>query len=291
MDLKKFSLGKEKETKSNTITIHNKESIRNKERFTANLEPPILRLDTDYGSTLYLKLCENPDKALYFEANLRYRESGFSTRANHFGYSLNVFPELNNELKVMSNMLDDISLRFYYNLIILGRICEAICKSGFSIDDVEFDRDTLNNFVNKSLKFYGYYDYKFDCNIPMNILHSNTESYDDFLLDNIYTCKEKFIIGDNKGVLGYTEKHAYLQMNKDNVITLIVSLAVDIMNTIKETSSSIKEALAWILLASKGYCVYEQNFINSRLFPSFNNWSDKEEKITPNNFAQCFKQS
>ena len=33
-------------------------------------------------------------------------------------------------------------------------------------------------------------------------------------------------------------------MDKDNVITLTVALAVDIMNKVKEVSSSIKEALA-----------------------------------------------
>lgn len=59
MDLKRFSLGKEKETKSYSMVTHNKEPIKSKKIFPHTLEPPTLRLDTDYGSTLYLKLCED----------------------------------------------------------------------------------------------------------------------------------------------------------------------------------------------------------------------------------------
>ena len=55
---------------------------------------------------------------------------------------------------------------------------------------------------------------------------------------------EEFNIGNRKGILGYTDRYVYLRMDKDNVITLTVALAVDIMNKVKEVSSSIKEALA-----------------------------------------------
>jgi len=87
-----------------------------------------------------------------------------STPLEQRGCSSNVFSIPDNRLKVISNKLDHLSLRFYYNLIILGRICEAICKAGISLESVDFNRDILNSFVNKSLEFYGYYDYNFDCN-------------------------------------------------------------------------------------------------------------------------------
>ena len=149
-----------------------------------------------------------------------------STPLEQRGCSSNVFSIPDNRLKVISNKLDHLSLRFYYNLIILGRICEAICKAGISLESVDFNRDILNSFVNKSLEFYGYYDYDFDCNIIMNVLHSNTESYDNFVLNNIYGCGEEFNIGSRKGILGYTDRYVYLRMDKDNVITLTVALAV-----------------------------------------------------------------
>lgn len=295
MDLKRFSLGKEKETNSGTITTHNKEPIKSKKIFPHTLEPPTLRLDTDYGSTLYLKLCENSNKALYFEANLRYRDSGPSNRADHFGYSANIFPELDNELKAMSNVLDNDLLEFYYDLIILGRIYEAACKSGLSMDDMEFDRDMLNSFVNKSLEFYGYHDYNFDCNLAVSTLSKHTECYKDFLLKHLLDHGEKeFIVGKNNYILGCTIIYVYLQLDKDTVITLSSSFAVNIMCCYKETSSSIKEALAWILLVSEGFYVYNQKFVNTKLH--YNNEIlepilDRLEQITPDNFAQCFKQS
>ncbi len=288
--------GDSRSEKEENITP-NKEPIKGKKIFSHTLEPPTLRLDTNYGSTLYLKLCETPRKSLYFEANLKYSETSGCPQKDHFGYSANVFPELDNELKFMSitfSTLDDISLRFYYNLIILGRIYEALCKSGYFMYDVEFDRDMLNSFVNKSLEFYGYNDYIFDCNIVMNILHSNTEPYDDFILNNIYSCGEEFIVGDKKGILGCTEKYVYLRMDKYNVITLTVALAVDIMATAKRTSSSIREALVWILLASKGYYVHNQKFVNTTLDCDNaieNSDFENKQQITPDNFAQCFKQS
>ena len=233
-------------------------------------------------------------KALYFEANFKYRESDSSNRGDHFGYSANVFPELDNELKAMSNVLDNDLLEFYYDLIILGRIHEAACRSGYFMDDVEFDKDMLNSFVNKSLEFYGYHDCNFDCNVVLNILYTKTEPYDDFILRNIYSCGEEFVVGDKRGILGCTEKYVYLRMDKDNVITLTVALAVDIINKAKSVGSEIRETLAWILLASKGYYVHNKNFVTTLLGLNcliVDSDFEGKQQITPDNFAQCFKHS
>lgn len=295
--VEKMTLFGNSRSKKDENIIPNVESIKSKKVFPHTLEPPTLRLDTNYGSTLYLKLCKDSNKALYFEANLKYRESGPSNREDHFGYSANIFPALNRDLKLMSSefsRLDDTSIRFYCNLILLGRIYEAVCKSGFSMNDVEFDRDMLNIFVNKSLEFYNRNVYNFDCNVVLNILHSNMESYDNFILNNIYSCGEEFVVGDEKGILGCTEKYVYLRMDKDNVITLTVALAVDIINKVKEVSSSIRETLAWIFLASKGYYVHNQKFINVSLDldnPIASSDFEGKQQITPDNFAQFFKQS
>lgn len=288
MDLKRLSL--EKETKNNTITTHNKEPVRNKRKISHTLEPPTLRLDADYGETLYLKLCKGTNRVLYFETNLRYSEVSGCPEKDHFGYSINIFPELDEELKVMSSKLENTLLHFYFNFIILGRIYEAICKSGFDIADIEFDRDSLNDFVNKSLEFYGYHDYKFDYNLVVSALSNSTEFY-----DNICDSKKEFTIGDRKGILGYTEKYVYLQIDKDNVVTLSSTFTANIMNTFKETNGILREILAWILMFSNFYYVHNQNFVNRKLAHSIvsipNSRFSKEQKITPDNFAQCFKQS
>lgn len=293
MDLKRFSLGKEKGTNSNTIITHNKEPISTKRIFTCFIDPPNLHIaGDDYHTLLDLKLYKESDAAIYFVVTTRFDDINSVIPLEKKGYSANIFPELSNELLRLNNKIDDISLRFYYNLIIISRICEAICNAGISLRSVEFDRNSLNRFVNKSLEFYGYNNYDFDCNIVMNILHSNTEPYDDFVLNNIYGCKGEFNIGNRKGILGYTDRYVYLRMDTDTIVTLTIALAVDIMSTVKETSSSIIEALAWILLTSKGYYVHEQDFTNSRPFLSeclSAIWTEERSKITPDNFAQCFK--
>ena len=66
------------------------------------------------------------------------------------------------------------------------------------------------------------------------------------------------------------------------------------MDVSEETSSSIREALAWILLSSKGYYVHNQEFVDTSLdydnaIP--NSDFEGKQQITPDNFAQCFKQS
>ena len=280
--------------KEENIT-HNKKPTNKRRMFLGSLDQPTLHLTSDdYSTFLDLKLGKILNSDLCFLAINRSNDSTNDIPLEQRGCPSNVFSIPDNKLKVISNKLDHLSLRFYYNLIILGRICEAICMAGISLESVDFNRDILNSFVNKSLEFYGYYDYDFDCNIIMNVLHSNTESYDNFVLNNIYSCGEEFNIGSRKGILGYTDRYVYLRMDKDNVITLTVALAVDIMNKVKEVSSSIKEALAWILISSKGYYVHEQGFTNSRqlLYECLSAiWTEEKSEITPYNFAQCFKQS
>ncbi|WP_305113421.1 hypothetical protein [Thomasclavelia cocleata] len=285
--------GDSRSEKEENITP-NKEPIKGKKIFSHTLEPSTLRLDTNYGSTLYLKLCEDSNKALYFEANLKYSETSGCPKIDHFGYSANVFPDLYNELKIMSHVLHGTSIRFYYNLIILGRIYEAVCKSGFSMDDIEFDRDMLNSFVNKSLEFYGYNDYIFDYIAAIKSISSHTLSNDGFILDRIVDRSKEFNIGDKKGILGYNETSIYLRMDKDSLTESLLSLGIPIMDVSEETSSSIREALAWILLSSKGYYVHNQEFVDTSLdydnaIP--NSDFEGKQQITPDNFAQCFKQS
>lgn len=294
MDLKRFSLGKERETKSYSMTTHNKEPIKSKKIFPHTLEPPTLRLDTNYGSTLYLKLREDSNKSLYFEANLRYRDSGPSNREDHFGYSANIFPALNKDLKLLSSefsSLDDTSIRFYYNLIILGRIHEAVCKSGFSMDDTEFDRDMLNDFVNKSLEFYGYHDYNFDCDVVLDKLNIYHGSYDNHLMDILYIQKE-FVIVENKYTLGYTTISVYLRLSEDDVATLSLMPVIAIINNYIKISNTIREVSAWILSSSEGVYVYNQKFVNSQFTPDNkipDLYFEGKQQITPDNFAQCFK--
>lgn len=284
----------EKKKVNNTITTHNKEQVKNKKKFTHTLEPPTLRLDTDYGSTLYLKLCESSNKALRFEANLRYREDGSLNRTDHLGYSANIFPELNNILEVKGKKLDDVLLEFCYSLIILGRIYEAICKSGLSMDDVEFDKDVLNDFVNKSLEFYGCRSYDFDYFLTTTMVYNTITSYTALpFLDKMDECKE-FSISENNYILGYNGACVYLRLNKDTVDMVLSKSAVKIRYNIKELSSSIQETLAWVLLASKGFYVHNQKFVNTSLdFDDVieNLEFENKQEITPDNFAQCFKQS
>jgi len=287
--------GDSRSEKEENITP-NKEPIKSKKIFPHTLEPPTLRLDTDYGSTLCLKLCEDSNKALYFEANLRYKDSGPSNREDHFGYSANMFPRLNRDLKLMSSefsRLDGTSIRFYYNLIILGRIHEAACRSGYFMDDVEFDRDMLNSFVNKSLEFYGYHDYNFDCNVVLDKLYINHESYDNHLMGILYIQKE-FVIVENKYTLGYTKTSVYLRLSEDDFATLSLMPAIGILNDYREISNTIREVSAWILLSSEGVYVYNQKFLNSQFTPDNkipDLYFEGKQQITPDNFAQCFKQS
>ncbi len=285
--------GDSRSEKEENITP-NKEPIKSKKIFPHTLEPPTLRLDTNYGSTLYLKLREDSNKSLYFEANLRYRDSGPSNREDHFGYSANIFPALNKDLKLLSSefsSLDDTSIRFYYNLIILGRIHEAVCKSGFSMDDTEFDRDMLNDFVNKSLEFYGYHDYNFDCDVVLDKLNIYHGSYDNHLMDILYIQKE-FVIVENKYTLGYTKTSVYLRLSEDDVATLSLMPVIAIINNYIKISNTIREVSAWILSSSEGVYVYNQKFVNSQFTPDNkipDLYFEGKQQITPDNFAQCFK--
>lgn len=250
-------------------------------------------MDTNYGSTLYLKLREDSNKSLYFEANLRYRESGPSNRKDHFGYSANIFPALNKDLKLMSSefsRLDSTSIRFYSNLIILGRIYEAVCKSGFSMDDTEFDRDMLNDFVNKSLEFYDYHDYNFDCDVVLDKLYITHGSYDNHLMGILYIQNE-FVIVENKYTLGYTKTSVYLRLSEDDVATLSLMPVIAIINDYIKISNTIREVSAWILSSSEGVYVYNQKFVNSQFTPDNkipDLYFEGKQQITPDNFAQCF---
>jgi len=216
-----------------------------------------------------------------------------STPLEQRGCSSNVFSIPDNRLKVISNKLDHLSLRFYYNLIILGRIHEAACRSGYFMDDVEFDRDMLNSFVNKSLEFYGYHDYNFDCNVVLDKLYINHESYDNHLMGILYIQKE-FVIVENKYTLGYTKTSVYLRLSEDDFATLSLMPAIGILNDYREISNTIREVSAWILLSSEGVYVYNQKFLNSQFTPDNkipDLYFEGKQQITPDNFAQCFKQS
>ncbi len=111
------------------------------------------------------------------------------------------------------------------------------------MDDIEFDRDMLNSFVNKSLEFYGYNDYIFDYIAAIKSISSHTLSNDGFILDRIVDRSKEFNIGDKKGILGYNETSIYLRMDKDSLTESLLSLGIPIMDVSEETSSSIREAL------------------------------------------------
>lgn len=272
-----------------TNTLY-KEELHNKEKiFKYSINPPILHMvSIDYETVLDLELYKESDANIYFVVITPYDSGNNNLILERKGYSGNVFPELSNKLLYLSNKIDNISLRFYYNLIIYSRICEAICNAGISLESVEIDRDMLNTFVNKSLEFYGYNNYYFDCNIIFNIMHIYHEFYNDF----IYGHNNEFNIGDMKGILVYNDKCVYLRMDENNIVGLTVALAFDIINSVRDEKSSIIEALSWILLTYKGYYVYEQDFTNDKRFLSedLNNiWSNDKIKITPYNISQCFK--
>lgn len=55
MDLKRFSLGKERETKSYSMTTHNKKSTSKRRMFLGSLDQPTLHLTSDDYSTFRFK--------------------------------------------------------------------------------------------------------------------------------------------------------------------------------------------------------------------------------------------
>lgn len=161
------------------------------------------------------------------------------------------------------------------NIIILGAICESLCKAEIPITKIIDHLEPLNNFVNSSLSYYGYpmNSYKFDFHKARTMFHVSQVRIEERQKDKIM---KKYILPGKTttqgiccfGIMYITEKCIYFQTRWDMANQIVFPdafYAVD-DDSIKR---DISTAMLWILFAFNdiyierggGFQTFNPNFI------------------------------
>ena len=194
MDLKRFSLGKEKETKSNTITTHNKEPSNAKSSkidggkcsitFEFNLGHRIPVFEYRKDSYLFkmmfiaeFDLLTKQDRVTFHFSSdiIKNMNSSFSSNNETIHCDLLCTDQYSNWLHNNYSIVSEWDENEIFNLLLYGYICSAFSRSGIfhNIDDTEWCKlySYIEDFVNFSLECYQVKTrFKFDFTVINNAL-------------------------------------------------------------------------------------------------------------------------
>lgn len=178
--------------------------------------------------------------------------------------------EVRSKYSIIQGMYDSFDLRLkdksntqdFYDVGIIGSLCEALCKASLSIDILEENSELIEQWINETLKFYDLHSesYQFNYERAIGVLTNNLSNSEVELLDE-YPDSKSFILFkkaedesySSSTVLYVNSQEIVLEKSKQEKVIFSVPSNIAASKLKCSDFNYLYDAMVWFLLAKNGF--------------------------------------